>query len=281
MTRDVVVVTDSNAAVPTELARELDIRVVPIVMAFNGYTFRDGVDITPGEVYQRLREGRVPPTTSAPSIGDFLRVFAAASQTAKGIVSIHLSPKLSATYGAAVAASHLVDDVPIRVINCHSAAMGQGFVVVEAARAAVAGADLETVVARAREVASKMHLLATIDTLEYLHRGGRIGGAVALLGTVLQIKPVLYVADGQVDVFARPRTKSKAVRLMLEHIAEQADSLPLHVAILHADAREEAETLRRTIADRFDCDELYVTELTPVMGAHTGPGVLGVAFYAE
>jgi len=281
MTRKIVVVTDSNAAVPTDVARELDIRVVPIVMAFNGYTFRDGVDITPGQVYQLLRDGRVPPTTSAPSVGDFLRVFATASQTATGIVSIHLSPKLSATYAAAVAASHLIDDVPIQVINCHSAAMGQGFVVMEAARAAEEGSDLETVIARAKEVASKMHLLATIDSLEYLHRGGRIGGAATLLGTVLQIKPILYVADGHVDVFARPRTKSKAVQIMLRHMAEEAGPHPLHVAILHADALEEAEKLRQTIAHRFDCHELYVTELTPVMGAHTGPGVLGVAFYAE
>jgi DegV family protein with EDD domain len=277
----VIVVTDSSATVPADLVQKLDIRVVPIVLAISGYTFQDGVDITPSEVYRLLRDSKHAPTTSAPSIGDFLRVYVVAAQEASGIVSIHLSPTLSATYGAAVAASQLVDDVPVRVVNCHTAAMGQGFVVLEAARLAAVGADLEAVVARAREIATKMHLLATIGTLEYLHRGGRIGGAATLLGTVLQIKPVLYLADGHVDVLSRPRTKSKAIQFMLREIAEQVDSRPLHVAILHADLPEDAEELRQRIESEYNCDEVYISELTPVMGAHTGPGVLGVAFYAE
>lgn len=279
--KQVVVVTDSSATVPADLARKLNIRVVPIVLAINGYTFRDGVDISPTEVYRLLRDHKHRPTTSAPSVGDFLQVYAPAAQEASGIVSIHLSPKLSATFNAAMAASQLVDDVPIRVVNCHSAAMGQGFVVLEAARAAAAGADLDEVVARAQQVAAKMNLLATVDTLEYLHRGGRIGGAATLVGTVLQIKPVLYVADGHVDVFAKPRTKPKAVRIMLEQMKERAMGRAVHAAILHADVPEEAEQLRQRIARQFNCHELHVVELTPVMGAHTGPGVLGVVFYTE
>jgi DegV family protein with EDD domain len=279
--KQVVVVTDSNATIPADLARKLDIRVVPIVLAISGYAFRDGVDISPTEVYRLLRDNKHRPTTAAPSVGDFLQVYAPAAQEASGIVSIHLSPKLSATFNAAVAASQLVDAVPIRVVNCHSAAMGQGFVVLEAARAAAGGADLDGVVARAQEVASKMNLLATIETLEYLHRGGRIGGAATLVGTVLQIKPVLYLADGHVDVFAKPRTKPKAVRIMLEQMEERAEGKPVHAAVLHADVPEEAEQLRQRIAEQFNCHELYVVELTPVMGAHTGPGVLGVVFYAE
>jgi DegV family protein with EDD domain len=288
----VVVVTDSSATVPADLIRELDIRVVPILLALDGQTFRDGVDITAAEVYGWLRESKRLPTTSAPSVGDFLRVYAAAAQEASGIVSIHLSPKFSATYNSAVTASQLVDGPDghsfdsIRVVNCHTAAMGQGFVVLAAARAAAAGADLEAVVARAQKVAARVNLLATIGTLEYLHRGGRIGGAATLLGTMLQIKPVLYVADGHVDVFARPRTLTKALGVMLQQMAERVDGdghapRSLHVAILHAGEPEKAEALRQRVAEQFDCAELYVTELTPVMGAHTGPGVLVIVFYAE
>ncbi len=279
--KKVAVVTDSSASLPARLARELGVQVVSIVLALNGQVLRDGVDITPGELYGLLRHAKHTPTTSAPSIGDFLRVYASAADTASGIVSIHMSAKLSATLDSAAAASQLVDDVQIRVLDCHTAAMGQGFVVIEAARAAAEGADLETVVARAQAVASRIHLLASIDTLEYLHRGGRIGGAATLVGTVLQIKPILYLADGHVDVFARPRTKSKAIRVMFEQLARQAGGRRLHVAVLHADVPDEAEALRQRIADEFDCAELYVTEMTPVMGAHTGPGLLGVAFYAD
>lgn len=277
----VAVVTDSSASIPADLARDLGIHVVPIMLVLNGYTFHDGVDITPGELYRLLRTTRHTPTTSAPSIGDFLRVYAAAAETASGIVSIHMSQKLSATHISARAASQLVDDVPIQILDSRTAAMAQGFVVLEAARAAADGADLDTVVARAEAVASKVHLLATIGTLEYLRRGGRIGGAATLLGTALQIKPVLYLADGHVDVFAKPRTQSRATQVMLGQISQQADGRPLHVAIFHADAPGQADELRTWIAQEFQCVELYVTEMTPVMGAHTGPGVLGVVFYAD
>lgn len=269
--RKVAIVTDSSATLPEDLVRELDIHVVPLLLTFDDQTFRDGVDVTPGEVYRWLRANKHIPTTSAPSAGDFLRVYAAAGREASSVVSIHLPAWLSATYNTAVVASRLVGGVQIRVLNCHTAAMGQGFVVLEAARAAAAGADLDMVVARATKVAPKMNLLVAVGTLEYLYRGGRIGGAAALLGAMLQIKPILYLGDGQVDVFAKPRTKSRAVRIILQRMAELADSRPLHVAILHADVLDEAEDLRQKVADQFNCVELYVTEFTPVMGAHVGP----------
>lgn len=285
----IAIVTDSSAGLPAELAREWGISVVPQLLIIGGDTLRDGLDITPGELYQRLRAEKRIPTTSAPSIGDFLRVYATLGQEADGIVSIHPPPSLTATYTAALAASRLVDGVEIRVIDSGAAAMAQGFVALEAARAAAAAqargdpapAAMEAVAARVAEVAARVSLMAAIDTLEYLHRGGRIGGAAALLGSALRLKPILTIAGGRAEVIAKPRTKAKATQFMLRQMAAQVDSRRLHAAVLHADAAEEAEALRQRIAGRFDCAELYVTEFTPVMGAHTGPGLLGVAFFAE
>jgi fatty acid kinase fatty acid binding subunit len=268
----VVVVTDSSATVPQDLVQQLDIRVVPILLNLNGHSYRDGVDLTPAEFYDLLRSSRHIPTTSAPSLGDFLRVYAAAAREASGIVAIH---------NTAMLASQLIDGVPIHVVDSRSATMAQGFVVLEAARAAAAGADLEAVIARAEEVAAKVQLFATLETLEYLHRGGRIGGAAALLGSALQIKPILYLVDGQVQPFAKPRTRHKAIQCMLQSMEEQVGDRPIHAAVMHAGAAEEAEDLRQQVAERFVCIEMYVTEFTPVMGAHTGPGLLGVAFYVD
>jgi DegV family protein with EDD domain len=279
--RPIAVVTDSTATVPEDLVQELNIHVVPIPLTFEGRTFYDGVDVAPGQVYRWLRASEHMPTSSAPSAGDFLRVYAAAGREAAGIASIHMPPNLSATYDMALTASRLVGSVPVRVVNCQTAAIGQGFAVLEAAHAAAAGADLDQVVARATKVGSRMNLLFTIETFEYLHRGGRIGGAAMLLGTMLQIKPVLYLADGRIEVFAKPRTKARAIQLILRQVADLAGSCPIHVAIFHADVPEEAEALRQGVAEQFNCVELYVTEFTPVMGAHTGPGILGIAFYTQ
>ena len=281
MAERIVVVTDSSATIPLELVQELDIRVVPLLLNFAGQTLRDGVDVTHGDVYRWQRANKRIPTTSSPSIGDFLRAYALAAQEATGIVSIHVAQRLSATYGAALAASELIDGVPVRVVDSGTAAMAQGFAAIEAARAAAQGASLEQVVARAGEVSGRANLLAAIGTLEYLHLGGRIGGAAALLGTVLQIKPVLCLSGGRVEVFAQPRTLRRAKATMLRRMAELADGRPAHVAIFHSDALDEAQDLEEQLVSRFECAELYITELTPVMGAHTGAGVLGIAFYAD
>jgi DegV family protein with EDD domain len=277
----VAIVTDSTAGLPAELVEELGIHVVPVPIIQDGQTFLDGVDITPTDVYRSLRAGEAEFTTSAPSVAEFLSVYRVAGQMASGMLSVHMSPELSHTYGVALAASEQVEAVPTVVFNCNTAAIGQGFVVLEAARAAAAGAALEQVVRRAEEISAKIRFLFTLDTFEYLRKSGRMGGAAALLGNMLQIRPVLYLPRGTVEVFARPRTKGRALQLILDEMAKQPQDRPMHAGIAHADVQQEAEELRRTVAERFDCAELLVTEFTPVVGAHTGPGLIGIAFYTE
>ena len=277
----IAIVTDSVANLPSELVERYDIHVVPNLLVLCGQTFRDGVDITTQEFYRRLREGRHLPTTSAPSVGDFLRVYAKLSQEAEAIISIHIAPELSATFSTAQMASELIEGIPIHVVDARTAAAGQGLVALEAARAAAEGQSLAEVLHRIENVIPKVDLLVTLDTLEYLHRGGRVPAVAALVGSVLQVKPIIYLKNGVTSVLEKPRTRAKAVRRVLEIVEDRVGASPVHVAVMHAEALREAEGLRDEIASRFNCLELFITGFTPVMGAHTGPGVLGMAFWAE
>jgi len=279
---EVAIVTDSASNLPPDVAAQHNITVVPIYLHWDGHTYRDGVDITPGEVYRRLRENKHPPRTAAPSAGDFLQTYLRLGHEVEGIVSVHLPAELSGVIEAARLAANLArEEVPVRVVNAGTAAMGAGFVALEAARVAARGADLEAVVQAAREISPRVMVYAVLDTLRYLRRGGRIGRAAALVGAALRIKPILYLNNNVVDVLAKPRTRSRALRVMLDEMARQVDGRLVHVAVLHADAFEEARLLREQVEARFRCAEVLTTAFTPVMGAHTGPGLLGLAFYPE
>lgn len=279
----IAIVTDSAAALPAELAERYRIHIVPVLLHWDNQTYRDGVDITAGEVYRRLRQAKSLPTTSAPSVGDFLQVYTQLRQEAEGIVSIHLSSSLSAVYQAARAAKEAVSEViPVRLVDSGTAAMGQGFAALAAARVAAGGGDLEEVAREAERVSHRSFVFAMLDTLEYLRRSGRAARAVSLAASVLSIKPILYLdGRGDVNLLARPRTKEKALQIMLEEMERRVNDRPVYAAVMHADALADAERLRREVMARFNCLELYITEFTPVMGSVTGPGVVGLAFYTE
>ena len=277
----IAIVTDSSACVPKELVKKYNIHIVPILLNFDRRTFRDEVDITATEVYRLLQGNKHLPTTSAPSVGDFLRLYAKLSEEVEGIVSIHLPAELSAIYSTAVTAGKLIDGARVEVVDSRTAAMGQGFVVLEAARAAAAGADLEGVLRRIKEIVPRINLFAAIDTFKYLQRSGRVPVIAALMGSLLQIKPIIYLKDGQTGLVEKPRTISRAMRRLVDLMAERVGGKPVHVAVFHADAPQRAEKLKEEIASRFRCAELYVTEFTPVMGVHTGPGLVGLTFWAE
>jgi len=278
--RKTIVVTDSTANLPPELIERYHILVVPLLVHMQGHEYHDGVDITPADVYRYLRlstNGKVP-RTSAPSVGDFVRVYARAAKEAEEIVSIHLAAEFSAVYQTAYMARNLVD-APIHVLDCRTAALGCGFAVLEAARLAETGADALAVLERARVVAQHTHVYGSLETLHYLHQGGHVPIIASIASSALKICPILCIGGGQARVVELPRTRQRAVARLLDLMSADVGDHPVHAAVMHADVSEEAEALRAELAGRFNCKELFVTEFPPVMGVHTGPGLIGVAWW--
>ncbi len=275
------IVTDSTAYLPSELVAHYGIRVVPLNVNFADGTFRDGVDLTDQEFFQKLATADVLPTTSQPSAGDFLEVFKEASAQGDGVLVVTISGGLSGTYESALAAKDMLPGANVKVIDSQSTSMGLGFLVVAAAQAAEQGKGLDEVARLVEELVRKVQVYFVVDTLKYLQKGGRIGGAAALVGSLLNIKPILFLDDGKVEVFEKVRTKTKALERISEVLAEKTNgSHELHVAVIHAQAEAEARALSERIAARFHPSELHLTSVSPVIGTHTGPGVVGLAFYA-
>ena len=285
--RKVAVITDSTCCLPPELLARHSIRVVPLQIAIGGKAYRDGVDITAGDVYRIMRQGHDLPTTSVPTPDDFSRTYAEVSREAESIVCITLTGLQSKTGEAATLGRELAREVipqtPIEVIDSRAVAGALGLMVLEAARAADSGAGLKEVGDAARRTGARVNFLAMVDTLHYLARTGRIARAAAWAGSVLNVKPVLEhsTSVGETAPFARPRSRAKAVEVMLRTMAERAGQSRVHVLVHHADEPREGEKLSEEIRRRFQCAEIYLTEFTPIMGVHSGPGVLAIAFWKE
>jgi DegV family protein with EDD domain len=278
----IAVVTDSVACIPTDLVRKYNIHVAPVQIIWDKMTYRDGVDMMPKEFYTRLRGSKTLPTTSSGIQGEFIQIFEDLKGKVDGIVAVVLTGAIGAAYSSACNARELVSGLPIEVVDTNSAMMAQGFVVMEAAKVAANESTIEEVTRTALNMIPKVHLLWTMETLEYLRRGGRVSLPKAILASWLKVKPILTIKEGKVEPLARARTKVKAVEKLLELMADEVTAgSPLHVAVMHGDVPEEAEQLKQQIAARFQCSELLVSETTPVIGAHTGPGTLGLAFYNE
>jgi len=286
--RDIVVVTDSVAQVPTELAQQLGIRVIPFSLTINGEKYLDGVDLHPAELYRRMRNEKVLPQTSAPSVGEYLAVFLDCIRAgAQSVLCVSLSSRLSGGYSTACAAARLVqDEFPDRqvvVIDSKQAAISQGFVAVKAARLAEQGASMEELIAQVQDIQTKVGIVATLETLEYLALGGRIGKAAYLLGTLIQVKPILTIDDdGVVAPIYRVRGNHKAMNKMVEYVASKDGNHDrLHLALMEADAPEQAAYLKELALAQFGPIDIWHTDFTPVMGMHTGPGVIGLGYFYE
>jgi DegV family protein with EDD domain len=270
------IVTDSASDLPPETCEELAIEVVPLTIRFGEEEFVDRKELSTAEFWRRLETSSVLPETAAPSVGAFEETFRRlADEGADGIVCVNLSAKLSATMQSAQVAAKALDGLcPVSIVDSKSASMGIGTLAIYAARRARDGADLTAIVDELEARRDRQTLLAALDTLEYLRKGGRIGGAQALLGSMLSIKPIITVTDGEVEPAGKVRTRSKALQFIIDRVPSDGVE---SIAVLHAgapDIDEFMERLRPKLADA----EIIVGHVGPVVGVHAGPRVLGCAW---
>jgi DegV family protein with EDD domain len=281
MSRHVAIVTDSTAHLPPPAMERHSITAVPLTVVLGDQALEEGTEISARSLATALQKRRSV-TTSRPSPETFSRAYRAAAEAgATGIVSLHLSAELSGTYDAAVLAAKDAP-VPVRVVDTGMIAMALGFCALAAAEVSEAGGSLDEVVAAAEKRAEGTSAYFYVDTLDYLRRGGRIGAAQALLGSALAVKPLLQLTEGRIDMLERVRTASRAIARLEEIAAERAGTAPVDIAVHHLAAPERAAALADRLRERVTgLAELHVSEVGAVIGAHTGPGLLGVVVSAR
>ena len=266
------VVTDSTADVLPQWRERFGIEVVPLTVVFDNQSFRDRVDLSDDEFFARLRAANRLPKTAAPSPGEFAAVYERLSQECDGIISIHLGGNLSATVESARLGADSLETFPVTVVDSQSLTMCVGFL----CRVAAEAPTLEEAVRRVQERVPRLRILALLDTLRYLEMGGRINRAQAMIGSVLDLKPIMGVSEGRISPLDRVRTRRKALGRLVELLRHD---LPVeHLAVMHAQAPEEAEELRSRVQSELDGVQVEVSQIGPVLGTHIGPGAVGFAY---
>jgi DegV family protein with EDD domain len=256
--------------------------VIPLWLLWGDESFRDGVDIRPSTFYPRLRESKMLPTSSQPTVPEFVDFYRNVATEADIIVSVLVSTKISGTIENAQAAVNQLPDLDIRIVDSFNSSMGLGHVVLAAARAAADGKSVAEVIGAAEEMRDKINFIFVVDTLEYLHKGGRIGGAKRLMGTALRVKPLLEFRDGQIEPVEQVRTKKKAYARLMELAAERLDGKAMAEAtIADIDNPTDGDAVAQMVIERFKPKAVHRSEVSPVVGTHTGPGTIGFAFYTD
>lgn len=277
----VALVTDSTAYIPQDLIDQYHISVVPQILVWGNETFRDGVDIQPDEFYTRLATTKIMPSTSQATSQSFKEVFDRLLDDGYQVLAILLSEKLSGTISSACQAREQIPNAPVEIVDSQTTAMAMGFHVLTAARAAADGADLARCKAIAEEARQHTGVIFAVDTLEFLHRGGRIGGGARLLGTALNLKPILELVDGRVEPIDKVRTRSKSLHKVAELVEQRiAGRQPVRLATLHAKATEDAQNLLNEVSEKCRPIETIFAPVSPVVGTHAGPGTVGITFMA-
>ena len=282
----VAVVVDSSTCLPQDILQATGITVVPHQLIADERVYRDGIDLDTSSFYEMLKSNSAVITTSGPNPQAFLDAFEKVAKETRDILCITLSPKFSpTTYDSANIAARMAreqrPDLEIRILDSQAVAGSQGFVALEAHRASVEGKGLSEIVSQIESLIPRLHLLAYLDTLIYLGRSGKITKAKAWAGTLLGFKPLVELSQGEATLIERPRSSGKAMERLLGIVAERTGDRPTHVNVMHANALKNAHKLRDRAQEVLNCREIFISEFTPVMGAHTGPGLLGMAYYSE
>lgn len=270
----IAVVTDSTADFAGIEPADLGITVVPLTVNWGRDVLRDGIDLTTTEFYQRLRVDRVLPKTAAPPVGIFEELYRNLLATHDAVISVHIASRFSATWSVAGSAAQAVDAARVHVVDSTTTSIGLGWLAESASQQAAAGQAPEEIGRAIQDMIPRVRLYVTLETLEYLHRGGRIGPAQAFLGGLLNIKPVLEVRDGEVHPVERVRTRSSSIRRVAE-LAVKSGSKE-RIAIVHGDCEEEARALSADLARQADLPSVPIAQLGPVLATYAGPGVIGV-----
>lgn len=275
----VAIVTDSTAYIPKDLQEQYFIHTLPQELIWGEKSYKDGVDIQPDEFYKRLSNAKTMPSSSQPTIKSIDKKFRELSQQGFYILAILISSKLSGTINSAEEVKNTMPEAKIEIFNSESTAMALGFQALAAARAAQDGADIKECLQVAQLAKENSGVVFAVNTLEFLQRGGRIGGGTRFLGTALNIKPILEVRDGRVEPLERVRTRKKSLLRIIEIIKERtAGKHPLRIATIHANAYDEANELLREASLELKPIEAILSEVSPVVGTHAGPGTIGLAY---
>jgi len=269
------IVTDSTSDLPPELARELDITVVPVYVSMRGRSYRDGVDISLDEIYRKMIEGGTPVTTSQPAPADFAEAYGRLLKEADNIISVTLTSRLSGVYSSALQGREMAGAKGrIEVVDSASISMGAGLIAVAAARLAKAGASLPRVLEETRETVSHVHIWGLLDTLKYVLRSGRLGKAKAIIGGLLSVKPIITMKNGEIYPSGMMRTRRKGIEKLIENFKSFTVE---EVGIVHSTTPDEAQNLRSQLSQVLDGRMVHVSRLGPALGVHGGPGTLAMA----
>ncbi|MGY4113375.1 DegV family protein with EDD domain [Aeribacillus composti] len=277
----IAIVTDSTAYIPEEVRKRHGIHMIPLSVIFGDESYREEIDMTAESFWEEIKRQKELPTTSQPPVGEFVELFESLSKEYDAVISIHLSSGISGTYNGAVTAGQMVDSIKVYPYDSEISCMAQGFYAIEAAKMAKEGKKPEEIIARLDEIKKSMDAYFMVDDLSHLQRGGRLTGAQALIGNLLQLKPLLHFVDKVIVPYEKIRTRKKAIQRIYQLFDEAASKHPVRAAVIHANRPEDAKKMKEELESKYPNSEFIISYFGAVIGTHLGEGAMGLCWYKK